>query len=257
MKTKLSAIIIALSIVLTACGSEAEPPSEPAPPIDEPAFTWLVEPTLDYPFIMYNPDDDYYFVPVDFDYTGHEIEYAVLCEVTGQHAEIFTISGDYSAEDRSLKPLFANWLYDSERELFGRRMWHAGYYIEMYPVAELAERFPEAAERIKHVFLIDSETFDAQNSFQCGSSTPPGTVFFDGRQIVSETTYRGSGSHGRELANVITAYDVAGVDGSGGVGIVGRDGDLLVPVIFWEINLIDETSAFARLLYEDWGIIKW
>jgi hypothetical protein len=223
------------------------------PPASE--WLWIVEPTLQYPFIMYTDVDDIYFVPVDFDYTGHEIDYAILCEVTGQHAEIFTNIPDHY-EDRSIRPLFANWLYDAEHELFGRRMWEINeYYNEMYPVSEFAERFPEAVRRIKHVFLIDSQTFDTQNAFQCGSSTPPGTIFFDGKQIIPDAPYRGSGSHGRQLANVITAYSVAGVDGSGGVGIVNQNGDVLVPVIFWEIDLINETTAFARLPDGDWGII--
>ncbi|MCL2637296.1 MAG: DUF6273 domain-containing protein [Oscillospiraceae bacterium] len=227
----------------------------PAEAIPDPAWTWIVEPTLDYPFIMYTDVDDIYFVPVDFEYTGPEFDFAILCEATGGYAEIFTNIPDHY-EDRSIRPLFSNWLYDAEFELFGRRMWETtGYYDEMYPVSEFAERFPQAIGRIKHVYLIDSLTFDTQNAFQCGSSTPPGTVFFDGKQIISDARFRGSGGYGREFANIITAYSVAGIDGSGGVGIINQNGDFLVPVMFWEINLINETTAFARIPDGNWGII--
>ncbi|MCL2633250.1 MAG: hypothetical protein FWD34_01915 [Oscillospiraceae bacterium] len=257
---------IAAAAILLAVGTFAmftylapddiiDPPKPPATHDIEPVWSWIVEPTLDYSYISYDLAKDYYFVPVDFDYTGYEIDYAVLSETTGEHGRVFTVSGD-DYEDLTPGQIFVNWLYDEELELFGRRTYEMGEYsIEMYPISEFAERFPEAVGRIKHVYLIDSLTFDDENAFQSGSGTPPGTVFFNGEQIIDDAPYRGSGSVGRELFDIITVYDVDGNDGSGGVGIINKYGDIIVPVVFWEINLINETTAFARLPDGKWGII--
>jgi predicted small lipoprotein YifL len=269
-RKKLSALTLALSLMLTlaACGSEPEPeqapdsrptadlfnavevpaeieiPDEPDD-FDEPAIavpplpdgiTWLAEPVFEYSWLFYCAGHDV------FDSGGGDIVDEKTGQLTGEPHGVHS-GGKYM------------WLYDEELDIFAsfHQLSGGAEGTEWFLMSEFDLHFPNEADTIKAVCLVDSTNpLEGGGMVYHHEDAFFGTAIAVGNSFVTDFIYIDGGNGRQNIHSVITA-----VDSNNMHGIIGRDGGTVVPFVFDGLLLISGSTAFARLAGDDyWGIIE-
>jgi hypothetical protein len=151
------------------------------------------------------------------------------------------------------------WFYDPVLDVFGNQLL-SGWPPEMRIIdpSEFAEHFPFAAERILAVQKVDSalrQTTDypdecyyeflAQEAFSGEYAAMfNGYIFTD---FEFEAVESGDATFGRNGTRAAFRRDSR-------YGVIGHDGEIIVPFIFERLYTIDDYSAFAKV-GSRWGII--
>ncbi|MCL1831446.1 MAG: hypothetical protein FWG45_00875 [Oscillospiraceae bacterium] len=194
---------------------------------------WLVEPALPSIEYCWDPCDTFFIdnKPID-ERTGE-----IIGEFHGAHCWSFT-----------------RWVFDAERDLFGR--YHSGgaghSAIEMFPMDDIAKHFPNYADKILTVELVDSSKREGEEhraTFKPEAfKSDLKALVFNG-EFLSDFVYP-QVSKGRSIDLL-----VAVADDSGKYGVVNAIGDTAIDFIFDDLMLIDGCSAFAKV-GGLWGIIS-
>jgi hypothetical protein len=205
------------------------PPVEPVP---EPAWSWIVEPTLEYDWLYYCGGHDVFNTG-----SGEGIDEKTglpTAEYCGTHS-----GGKYM------------WLYDAELDLFAsfHQLSGGAEWTEWIPMNEFEIYFPNEVDTIKAVCFVDSTNpLEGGGMVYHHEGAFFGTAVAVGNNFITDSVYTDAGN-GRAAYNAITA-----VNGDNMHGIINRNGDIIVPFEFDELLLISETTAFANSNGK-WGII--
>jgi hypothetical protein len=219
-----------------------EPPTPPEVP-DIAGVTWLVEPR--YGAIWYCEICDT-FADSFADRDG----LAIIDERTAMP------TGNFHPTDSCELPDWVFWVYDEERDLLG---WKGGGEIVMYPRSEFAIRFPDYVGQIITVIrLVDSSLreFIEDHQYPGYHFIPEAwshetAVIYNGEFVIEFDYWSGNVLfRGRIMPN-ITPFQYRKV------GVVNHLGEVLVPFVFPDILIINESTAFASLPDGFWGIITW
>ena len=194
------------------------------------AIAWLVPPSLDYKEIWYCCMCDVF---AELDANG-----ALIDKITGELQQ--RGHGGHGS------PFFPRWVYDEERGLFGRAGTFAkGSAVEVFPIDEFAQRFPENINDVHVVYLADSsERFD--DMMHGGEGLTPEAykgkcALARGNVFITDFIYGNeSFINGIEVSGSFTMV----IDGK--YGIIDEDGDVIVPFDFDDLRRIDKSSAFAK-----------
>jgi hypothetical protein len=226
---------------------EPEIPEEPETP-NEPAFTWLVEPVLEYDWI-FSCDYCDMFVGMNFD-DGAEYNMPLLFDELDYMGQL---TGELHESHLKYElPGNKAWLYDPDLDLFGWYQWislEADPLLELKPMSEFAEHFPDEVDTIKLVRRVD--TTMRNGSFINWEEAWSDSAVAFGNEFVTDFIFY-IGGHGKEQQNIMSLPDT-----DSNFGVINKNGETIVPFIFNYLTLIDENTAFARLGAEDnWGIIS-
>jgi hypothetical protein len=236
------------------------PPMPPTPPMpDISAFegiSWFLQPRH-LGWYYYSWDGEWVQQNTNYQWwtdSFHSTIGRVLDERTMQHTANWASVGGFGTTPR--------WFYDADLGLFGRHTSSCSHsVIEMYPIAEFAERFPHDADYVLIANLVDStlrggEEYGDREWFADEAILGKTAVFYKG-EFVTEFASPGECHdfqwHGR--GRLTTAVIALHRDGK--QGIVNRRGETLVPFIFEELLVIDNYTAFAYVGDYHWGIITW
>ena len=194
------------------------------------AVTWLAEPIYAYDWFIYcsscnvfigNPEGENLYDDIIDEKTA-----VPTGEKHGGHG------GDASM----------TWVFDPALNLFGYEV--AGN-IEIHPINEFAEKFPDFVNQINIVYLVDS-TMRGEGGY------------FDGEHFEWEAFGKSAAAHGNNFLTEFI-YDEYGsiregrpadnfvaLSKDGKYGIIDKSGNIIIPFDFENILIIDENSAFAE-----------
>jgi hypothetical protein len=237
------------------------PPQPTSPDYDIAGVTWFVEPVFigrdynpyaaDYGeepwtprFIRHNWADDSF---TDGWYSNNVVDERTL-GLTGNISHGKTYGGTFP------------WLYDSRLRLVGF-YWGdcSGSDIVMYPVREFATRFPDMVDKVLIVHRVDSTRRNLEGreygfeGFLDEAYLGESAAFFNGSLI---TEFEATCHEERRLGLGRVAR-AAPMSRGGKFGIVGSQGETLVPFVFEDALIIDDYTAFVKVDELHWGIVTW
>jgi hypothetical protein len=228
---------------------------------NEEDLVWLVEPTLEYEKVWYSPIEDVFVIgreEIDIGFTSYGAE--IIDETTGE------IIGTHG-EDGFTPASVTRWVYDSERQLIGiyADANHGVSDIDIHPISEFAERFPDYVDNAIVVYEVDSsmretfqdemtgtewehfsgEAFSENVAVAYNGLLVTDFIFNTGGNIYNNShTYAtepfSSALRGKQIPSFALLYQ------GDKRGIIDKNGDVLVPFVFEDIMIIDESSAFAK-----------
>jgi hypothetical protein len=221
------------------------PPPQPPPPPPPPpvGVSWFVEPTNEFG----NPLTEWFgYCPnCDVFIDGGE---RIFDERTGQPTD-YSHSTHGGAGDKS-------WVYDTVNGLFGHQgCAYSGYGAELFPVSELAERFPHTLNKlivvseVRNARIVFEEDWGVTNIRQ-EHFTGYAAAFYNGKRITEfEHDELRSWVRGRYCNHLSLARDER-------YGVVNHYGEVVVPFVYDDILVIDDYTAFA-IIDGAIGIITW
>ncbi len=151
-----------------------------------------------------------------------------------------------------------HWIYDTQRSLFGKAGGSEdGAFIEMYPIEELAQRYPEATDRLNMVFAVNFSEENIESDMSSEWLSPEAytgkSAVMYGNEFISGFIYDNSyewGDRGPDNTNKIFALSnpitVAAVRQNGKWGLLDINGDVLMPFDYEHILIIDNDTVFAK-----------
>jgi len=230
-----------------------EPPktSAPANQVDKPpetsvpanqdlpssGWTWIVEPTLNYEWFRYCCDVFFY---------SKNGKHIIIDEKTGKKTN--KKHDNHPVDDKAE----GMWVYDPQLELMG--FFFQGIFsydgkeiFDIFPVNEFNERFPKFVDLKIVVHHIDSTMYGLPNFAypEFDGFTGEVEMTFGNNFIVTDFKIRGS-NNDRLIPSIASiAKNIEG--GQWKFGVINKNSEILVPLIFDEVWIIDKNTAFAKL----------
>jgi len=217
-------------------------------------LTWIVEPAFTYDIVFYCDEHGY---------TANTYNWESFA-LSAQSGQI--ISDHYGHEG----PEFREWLFDTERNLFGKYTFGWGQDVALYPTDQFATHFPDHTDSLNYVRQVDSTEISGEDDPSYGMQYSLGEKYANSKYAVaygntlltdfifdvasnitedprSTDFFNNIYYMSNNMCDAQIYKNTIAVHQNGKWGFVDTNGGIAVPFIFDHVASTDGDTAFVKL----------